>query len=172
MLTNLLIIIGCIAALVGGLIVLFASNPMRSLLGLFLTSIALGILYLLLGGSLVAMAQIIVYAGAVLMLFLFVIRYFMKKLSPSRLPAQFTSAIVVILILILLVLIPISSLFQKLWFSLTFSPPDPAAIGKNLFERYVYAFELITVLLLAAIVGAIYMARAEDEFYDEEDDGS
>lgn len=170
MLTNILIILGCLVVLFGGLVVIFASNPIRSLLGLLLTSLSLGILYLLLGSSLVAMAQIIVYAGAVLMLFLFVVRYFVKRLSPSKLTLQFASALVVIIILIIQILIPLTIWFQKLWFSDNFSPPSPSFIGVHLFQRYVYAFELITILLLVAVIGALYMARNEGNLYNDEED--
>jgi NADH-quinone oxidoreductase subunit J len=161
MLTDILSILGCIAVLAGGFIVLAASNPTRSLLGLFLTSISLGFLYLLLGGSLVATVQIVVYAGAVLMLFLFVVRYFVKKLPRSRLISQFPSALIVVVILFSQILVPLSAWLGRLWSNPDFTPPDPSAIGTNLFTGYVYAFELVTVLLLVSVVGALYMARAE-----------
>jgi len=160
-LTDILITIGCLASLAGGCIVLFASNPTRSLLGLLLTSIAVGVVYLLLGGAFVALAQIIVYAGAVLMLFLFVVRYFVRNLRPSRIQWQLPVGLIAIFILLLQILIPLLGWFSRGHFKNDYTPPDPQAIGMTLFEQYVYPFELVSVLLLVAIVGAIYMARGE-----------
>lgn len=163
-LTDILTVIGCIAALAGGFIVIFASNPIRSLLGLFLTSIALGILFLLLGGSLVAMAQLVVYAGAVLMLFLFVVRYFVKKLPFTKLQNQLPVALIVVIIILMQILVPMYAVFSGMYFTPDYIPPDPKILGQTLFFKYVYAFELITVLLLVSVVGAIYLARGESRF--------
>jgi NADH-quinone oxidoreductase subunit J len=160
-LTNVILAIMCIASLAGGAIVLFASNPTRSLLGLFLASLSVGVIYLLLGGAFVAMAQIIVYAGAVLMLFLFVVRYFVRKLPGSKIQWQLPAGILAVLILFLQILIPVVNIFSKGPFDDNYVPPDTALLGKTIFEQYVYPFELISVLLLVAIVGAIYMARGE-----------
>jgi len=165
-LTDILLVIGCLVSLAGAGIVLFASNPTRSLLGLFLTSVSVGVIYLLLGGAFVAMAQIIVYAGAVLMLFLFVVRYFVKRLPRSRIRWQLGAGIVVVVILFLQVLIPLLGWFSKGRFVEEYIPPDPGLLGKTIFEQYVYPFELVSILLLVAIVGAIYMARGESQSDD------
>jgi len=170
-LTDILLVIMCIASLAGGGIVLFASNPVRSLLGLFLTSLSVGVIYLLLGGAFVAMAQIIVYAGAVLMLFLFVVRYFVKKLPQTRIQWQLPAGVLAVVILFLQVSVPLMGWFTKGKFAADYVPPDPAMLGQTIFEQYVYPFELISILLLVAIVGAIYMARGEmrsDDRGDEE----
>lgn len=161
MLTDLLIILGCLSALAGGAIVLFAQQTSRNLLGLFVTAFSVGILIILLGSPFIGMVQLIIYAGAIVMLFLFVIRYFAYPDRINRIPWLIPAAVIVIPILIFQLVLPMSGLISQGTMMPWNNPPDTADLGQQLFMKYLYPFELISVLLLVAVIGAIYMARED-----------
>jgi NADH-quinone oxidoreductase subunit J len=151
-------------AVLGGLGVVLSRQPMRSVLSLVLVMLALSVEYLLLSAQFLFAVQVIVYAGAVMVLFLFVI----ALLGPAReLPSQR-----------LRFQIPLSILFVALLAGAaygllrgihlrapaggnlaTFGSVQSIALG--LFTTYLYPFELTSILLLVAAVGAIYLARRE-----------
>lgn len=170
MFTNILIVFFCLTALAGGGIVLLHRNPTRCLFGLLLTVLSVGFLFLLLGGAFVAMVQLMVYAGAVLMLFLFVVRYFGRPERPNRILWQTPLVILIAFILFLQILIPLAPYINEVVFDDWANPPDPGVIGENLYMKYLYPFELCSILLLVAIVGAIYMAREETDLKKGEDE--
>jgi len=168
--TNILIVLFCITALAGGVIVLLHKDPTRCLFGLLLTVLSVGILFLLLGGAFVAMVQLMVYAGAVLMLFLFVVRYFGRPSRSNRIFWQTPMAILIGFIIFFQILIPFAPYISDVVFDNWANPPDPGIIGENLYKKYLYPFELCSILLLVAIVGAIYMAREENDLKKGEDE--
>jgi NADH-quinone oxidoreductase subunit J len=161
LLTDLLIILGCLSALAGGAIVLFAPQTSRNLLGLFVTAFSVGVLIILMGSPFVGMVQLIIYAGAIVMLFLFVIRYFAYPDRTNRIPWLIPAVVIAIPILIFQLVLPLSGLIGQRSFLPWNNPPDTAELGQRLFMQYLYPFELISVLLLVAVVGAIFMARED-----------
>ena len=149
-------------AVAGGIGVITFRQPIRSVLSLVVVMLALSILYLLLSAQFVFVAQVIVYAGAVMVLFLFVIALLgpAKQLAKSRLRFQtWLSALFVL------------ALFGLLWAMLQgvqYRQPDTTdmsvfgtvqSIGIGLFTRFLYPFELTSLLLLVAAIGAIYLSR-------------
>ena len=170
MLTDIMIVLGCLTALGGGAMVLFAPKLSRNLLGLFITAFSVGILILLLGSPFTAMVQLIIYAGAIIMLFLFVIRYFASPDRTDRIPWIIPAAVIAVPILLLQLIIPLSGLIKHGLFQTWENPPDTAVLGEKLFVDYLYPFELMSVLLLVALIGAIYMAR-EDTYRSDREEG-
>ncbi|GIV16845.1 MAG: NADH dehydrogenase subunit J [Armatimonadota bacterium] len=136
-------------------------NPVRSALNLVANFFALAVLYLFLYAQFVAAVQIIVYAGAIMVLFLFTIML-LNLGSPSELsergeikrPVTWGLALLFVIVLA-------GGVFVRL------GKAQPAAddlgtvqmVGKFLFTDWVYPFELTSILLLIAIVGAIVMAK-------------
>lgn len=124
------------------------------------------VLYLILGAPFIAMAQVTVYAGAIMVLFLFVIMLLgAEKLAhPTVLPAQRVIAIGLGVIALLEI-----SLFV-VWRSGTLTlvgdhPADyasPQQVGLLLFTRYALPFEIASIILLVAVIGAVVMTRSED----------
>ena len=167
--TNILIVVLCISALAGGLVVVLAKNPTRNLFGLFATTISVGILFLLLGGAYLAMLLIMVYAGAILMLFLFVVKYFGRPSGKSKISWQAPLSFFAVLIVFFQVVIPVYAYLKRGAIEPWDNPPDIKALGILLYSEYVYPFELISVLILVAIVGAIYMVREELGNREKED---
>ena len=155
-------------ALVGAAGMVSARNPVHSALFLIANFIAIAIIYLLLLAPVLAVLQVLIYAGAIMVLFIFVILFFVqpsqKHETAYSLPAQAMLAGLVIFALICI-------LIGGLFFGGAFSPPqalgtlptvntaNPQLLGVALFTKFLLPFELVSVLLLAAILGATAMAR-------------
>ena len=151
-------------AVAGGIGVISFHQPIRSVLSLVVVMVALSIIFLLLSAQFLFVAQIIVYAGAVMVLFLFVIALLgpARELGRGRLRFQgWLSAIFVVVFLVL-----IWSMLQ----GVQYRPPDKAdlsafgtvqSIAVALFTTYLYPFELTSILLLVAAIGAIYLSRRD-----------
>ena len=142
----------CIAGAVG--IVLFR-DAIRSVLSL--------VLFLLLSAQFIFAVQVIVYAGAVMVLFLFVIALLgpIRELPTRRLPRQGLLAMILAAAFAALLV----SLLGNLRYHAPDSTTDLNAFGSvqniafGLFTTYLYPFELTSLLLLVAAVGAIYLSR-------------
>lgn len=144
--------------------VIFAPKPTRALLSLILTMSSLTCLYLLLGAPFVAMINLIVYAGAVLVLFLFVIM--MQGVGARDLPLfsrfskgfLFASFLLPVLFFVAFFLIAQPHLIPQE----SGLDGDVKAVGVLLFSRYLLPFELISVLLILAIFAAVALAKKEE----------
>src|SRR5882672_5942522 len=144
-----------IFAIVGvgcGIMVVFHRNPMSSAIYLVITMLCLAGLYALLTGPFVAVIQVLVYAGAVMVLMLFVIM--MLNLREETLQREGSLLTWLIAGLIGLVLV------------VAVVPPFPRTpfgtieeVGSKLFTVYMLPFELTSVLLLVAIIGAVILAK-------------
>lgn len=137
---------------------LVSRNAIYSALFLVLNFLTVALLYLVLGAPFIALAQITVYAGAIMVLFLFVIM--MLDVNFDELRRHFRSylpvgAAVGALVLLEMVLVILSG--TPATPSGAPMPPgsNTAALGRLLYLDYVFAFELAAVLLLVAIVAAI-----------------
>jgi NADH-quinone oxidoreductase subunit J len=156
-------------AIAASLLVIAQRNPVYSVLLLIASFGALSGLYVLLEAPFVAVIQIIVYAGAIMVLFLFVVMLlnaphedteYDERVHPLLRPGpmRFGAALAIALIV------------ELLW-ALTRRPetgafPDVpvttvAAIGQKLFTDYACPFEVTSVLILVAMVGAVILARRE-----------
>lgn len=148
-------------AVVGALATVMAKNPIRSAVGLFFHVLALAGLYLALSAHFLAVIQLIVYAGAVVVLFVFVIMLLGPAADTPRdrrgLGARITGAVLVaisagmVLSHLRYVQRPLVRRLEEygtLW-----------QIGNDLFGRAAIPFELVSVLLVVAMVGAIAISR-------------
>lgn len=145
-----------------------ARSPVRSALSLALVFLALAALYVLLNAPFIAVAQIMIYAGAVLILFLFVIMVLNPRLDiiGARSTAQSIAALVFTVALgVLLIatfaagqLAPTTGKFTPEFIA---SVGHVQVIGTLLFSEFLLPFEIASVLLLVAIVGAMTLARRE-----------
>jgi len=149
-------------AVVAAIAMVFQRSPVYSCLCIVLSFFGLAGLYILLGAPFIAAIQIIVYAGAIMVLFLFVIMLLnlphgMREPSrrPRLLPFAVTLA-VLLLIELVLVFRPLKATTAPLGHATETSVEE---IGVRLFTDYLYPFELSSVLILAAIVGAVILAK-------------
>ncbi len=152
-------------ALISGIMVVIQVNPVRSALFLVLNFFALAGIYLLANAQFIAAIQIIVYAGAIMVLFLFVIMllnlrqpeeggaqlHLGQKIFGSSL-ATATAALVIYTIV-----------------KIAMPPGKPAVpdfgstemVAKSLFTEYLLPFEATSILLLVAVVGAVILAKTK-----------
>jgi NADH-quinone oxidoreductase subunit J len=151
--------------------VVVQTHPIASALSLIGVMASLAILYLLLGGEFIAMAQIIVYAGAIMVLFIFVIMLLNAGGESPRKGSMFAKIAGVPLLAILVVLIayyvgqqyPSSDVVQfgALKDAAGNSLGSAQNVGTAIFTTYLLPFEVTSVLILIAIIGAIVLARKE-----------
>jgi NADH:ubiquinone oxidoreductase subunit 6 (subunit J) len=155
---------GAIGALGGAIAVIGLRNPFYSVLALVVHLASLAGLFLLLYAEFVAAAQIVVYAGAVMVLYVFVAAYVGNVDEPLWEPIPGQRILAPVLGLMLFVELSIAILGTGLK-SLGDEGPtiqagfgSPAEIGELLLERFLIAFEAASLLLLLAAVGAVVLA--------------
>lgn len=157
-------------AVAAALGVVLARSAVRSALALALVFLALAAMYILLNSPFLAVAQIMIYAGAVLILFLFVIMVLNPRLDiiGARTTAQTVAAIIFTVALGGMVLAAVAggqlAPATGIYTSEFLSRPENGnvqVIGTLLFSEFLLPFEIASVLLLVAIVGAMTLARRE-----------
>ena len=158
----LLLALAAVAAAVG---MLLSQNAVYAALFLIVNFSTVAVIYLTLGAPFIALVQITVYAGAIMVLFLFVIMLLgAEKLQVgSQLPWQRPLAIVLGL-LVLGEAVYLVVIRSGLTAPLSIPSADfasPQAIGLELFNAYLLPFEVTSVLLLVAVIGAIVLTRSE-----------
>ncbi len=161
----LLFFLLALVAIATALGMLLSRNAVYAALFLVLNFGTVAVFYILLNAPFIALTQVSVYAGAIMVLFLFVIMLLgTELLPPSRaLPWQRPAAFILALIL--------AGEASYLFFfrkaaSGTIAPPiqtfgSPQAVGRALFNQYLLPFEITSVLLLIAMVGAIVLTKKE-----------
>src|SRR4051812_18179055 len=151
----------CVA---GALNLLLQKHPISSALSLIVVMGSLALLYLLLGAQFVAAIQIIVYAGAIMVLFVFVIMLLNageeEHTSGSRIAVYFGVPSVAALVgMVLYVLLKTSHIDFQVQLGAYVRPTREVAL--LLFREYLLPFEVTSVLILIAIMGAVVLARRE-----------
>jgi NADH-quinone oxidoreductase subunit J len=149
--------------LLGGGLVITRKNPVHSALALIVTLLAQASIYLMLYAPFVAGVQIILYAGGIMVLFLFVIM--LVSIDRSVRERQFNSQWVVGMI----AATALGGLFIAVYMKGTSIFPDRALsivegdntqqVATMLYGQYMFAFEIASLLLLVAIIGAVVMAK-------------
>jgi NADH-quinone oxidoreductase subunit J len=152
-------------AVVCAINLILQTHPISSALSLVGVMGALAILYLLLGGEFIAMAQLIVYAGAIMVLFIFTIMLLnagAEHKTKARLWVKWAGLplLAVILVIADYVAYDLAPPSEGVKFG-AFTGGGPEAIGKSLFTVYLLPFEVTSVLILIALLGAIVLARKE-----------
>lgn len=146
--------------------VILTRNPVISATLLIAHLFSIACLYALLGAHFVAAIQVLVYAGAIMVLFLFVIMLLnLKKeqLKGPKLPA----AELIVMIATVMTFIFIGSWISNGRFTATAANPVPTdasntfAVGIQLFTKYLWPFELASFLILMAIIASVVIARKE-----------
>jgi NADH-quinone oxidoreductase subunit J len=160
-------VVGALMALAGAVGVLTMRNPVHAALFLIQTLFGVAVLFVAQGAHFLAAVQVIVYAGAIVVLFLFVIMLLgvdrNDGMSGEPLKGQRVAAAVVGAIA-LAELILISRVNVVLGRASTAGVGDGPGtnvetISRSLFTRYLFAFEITSVLLVIAVVGAVMLAR-------------
>jgi NADH:ubiquinone oxidoreductase subunit 6 (subunit J) len=171
--------IAAIGAVCGAVGVVMVRNPFYAVLALVFHLLSLAALFLLLQAQFVAAAQVVVYAGAVMVLYVFVVAY-VGAAEPARLRAPVgrgQRAAAVLFALALFVELAIAVLGSSLKAISTDGPTvpagfgSPAQIGELLLTKFLLPFEVASFLLLIAAVGAVVLARRRGGIGADETEG-
>ncbi len=157
-------------SLIGAVVTVSARNPIRSAVGLLLTIVGIAGLFLKLNAQFMAAIQLIVYAGAVVVLFVFVVMLLGPDASraPAGPPKGVAARALAGILMGAFGLIGGAMLLGARPGLTGYRPVSPEhgsveLIGRQLFTRVLVPFELTTALLIVAVIGAIAVARAHVE---------
>src|SRR3954469_4705449 len=174
--TEVLFFIAAIGAIVGAVGVVSLQNPFYSVLALVFHLLSLAALFLLLQAQFVAAAQVVVYAGAVMVLYVFVVAYvgaaeaahFKAPVGGGQRTLAILFALALFIELAIAVLASGVSAIGTEGPTLRFGFGGPEQIGAALLTKFLLAFEVASYLLLIAAVGAVVLARRRGGIHDEE----
>ena len=154
-------------AIVCAISMVMQRHPISSALSLIGVMASLAMLYLLLGAPFIAAAQMIVYAGAIMVLFLFVIMLLNAKAEAKPLRQSILARLLAVPLGLALLgmlgyliqkTVPMDSVMVRFADAKVGSAQD---VGRALFTQYLLPFEVTSVLVLIAILGAVVLARKE-----------
>jgi NADH-quinone oxidoreductase subunit J len=158
-------------AIVAALGMLLSSNAVHAALYLIVDFACIALMYLGLNAPFLAMVQITVYAGAIMVLFLFVIMLLGAEKVPLGSTLRWQRPLAIILALALVGVTAFVLFNPQIGAEVQTAAPlpgeaqltfgSPAAIGAVLFSDYLFPFELTSVLLLVAMIGAVVLTRNE-----------
>lgn len=151
--------VGCAVNLV------LQTHPISSAISLIGVMVSLAALYLLLGAEFIAAAQVIVYAGAIMVLFIFTIMLLntgSEEKDPPNAVSRFLGLPLLLVMagLLSVVMIEVAPPSQEVRFG-NFTGGSAADVGLLLFTKYLLPFEATSVLILIAILGAVVLAMRE-----------
>ncbi len=168
----IIFIVSALLAVSGATFMITLKNPVLAVMSMIVSLVAQAVLYIQLGALFVGAVLIIVYSGAIMVLFLFVIMLLNlrgaedlgKQSSPVKLSLKFLFGLILFIEFIFIIktgFLPGAVDVGVLAASLqNFGSVEEVA--KLLFTKYLYPFELTSILLLAAIVGAVVMSKRDD----------
>ncbi len=165
MLAQLLFFLLATVAVAAALGMLISRNPVSSALWLVLNLFCIAGLYLTLNAQFIAVIQVLVYAGAIMVLFLFVIMLLnlaalprLEKVDWKR-AAGFVLGVVILAQLVFVVAMGLGALPEPVAMEQAAEAGTATEIATELFTRYALTFEVIGVLLLVATIGAVMLAQ-------------
>ncbi|HRO11825.1 NADH-quinone oxidoreductase subunit J [Amaricoccus sp.] len=168
-----------VIAVVAGAMVIFARNPVHSVLWLILAFFSAAGLFVLLGAEFVAMIMLIVYVGAVAVLFLFVVM--MLDVNFAELREGMARLLPIGLLIGVVLLVQLGFVFgawetseQALSARQAITPApeivdNTTAIGKLLYTRYIFLFQTAGLVLLVAMIGAIVLTLRKRQYVKRQD---
>ena len=150
-------------AITGAIAMLVYKSPMFSALGLLITMLSVAGMFALLNATLLFMVQIIVYAGAIMALILFILMFLnIKEEDLPQEPKKFMLigfGAILMIPLNILVLKAVSNLPSKDLYPIEGDFGTIKSVGLILYNEWIIAFELISILLLIALVGSVVLAK-------------
>ena len=150
----------CVVAVISALLVIVQRNAMHALLYLVVMLLALGLIFFTLGAPLLAVLEIAVYAGAIIVLFVFVVMMLQLGAPPGGRAERPRVAVWGLPVLLSLVLLALA-VYGLVRAADTGAPAGvigPRQVGISLFRDYLIAVELASLLILAGLVGAFHLA--------------
>ncbi|MBK8723696.1 MAG: NADH-quinone oxidoreductase subunit J [Saprospiraceae bacterium] len=164
MITQYLFYFLSFVAIFSALLVVFSKNPVHSVLYLIITFFSIAGHYFLLNAQFLAAVHIIVYAGAIMVLFLYVIMMLNlnKETEPHKSTmSKFAAIIAGGLMMLSLVAVLRGAEVNQMKASVNNNIGLTQNLGKVLFNEYILPFEVSAILFLAAMVGAVYLGKKQ-----------
>lgn len=160
LLVFLILALIAIAAAAG---LVFSRNTVYSALFLIVNFLAIAVIYLIMGSTFIALAQITVYAGAIMVLFLFVIMLLGAEKPKEVEQLKWQRPLAIILAAAILIE-GVYALITRVAVTVTTQPgsevlADPKTLGLSLYTKYSLPFEITSVILLVAAIGAVVLSR-------------
>jgi NADH-quinone oxidoreductase subunit J len=155
-------------AVIGAILLIVAREPIHSALSLVMVMVALAALYLLLGAPFIAAVQIIVYAGAIMVLFVFVIMLLNagveERTNWSKIAKFAGLPLGVFLLFELAHWLARSAIGKSIanGSEATNAAVSTRALSEMLFQKYLFPFEATSILILIAILGALVLAKKDE----------
>jgi NADH-quinone oxidoreductase subunit J len=152
-----------LVAVASALGMLFSKNAIYAAIFLVLNFATVAVFFLTLGGSFIAISQVAVYAGAIMVLFLFVIMLLgAEKLGRTgtlkwQMPLALVLGVILLAEAVYVLFAQVGQLENMATLPEGFG--NPASIGQMLFNQYLLPFEVTSILLLVAMIGAIVLTR-------------
>ena len=148
----------------GSLLVVSRKNPVSSALALVLTLFSTAVLFILLLAQFIAVIQVLVYAGAIMVLFLFTVMFLNLREESLRFDARNVPIKMGVLVLILIVSGYFATMgFKKVVSGAPLLHPETfgtvQGVGEVLFRDYLLPFELTSILIIVAILGVVTIAK-------------
>jgi NADH-quinone oxidoreductase subunit J len=167
---TVLFLILALIAVVSALGMLTSTNAVHAALFLVTNFVCIALFYLGLNAPFLAMVQITIYAGAIMVLFLFVIMLLGATQVSLRSTLRWHGQLAVVLVVMLIGVAGVMAFSPAVNNNLRSSLPlqaastafgSPQAVGEALFSSYLLPFQLVGVLLLVAMIGAVVLTREE-----------
>lgn len=160
MLIFIFLAIVAIAAAAG---LILSRNPVYSALFLIVNFLAVGVYYLVMGAPFIALAQITVYAGAIMVLFLFVIMLLGAAKPKEVDPLKWQKPLAIVLAVAVLAE-GLYALITRIAITVTTTAPDatladPKTLAQTLYYKYSLPFEVTSIVLLVAAIGAVVLTK-------------
>ena len=162
---TILFVTTAIFSMVGALVTVSARRPLRAAIGLLLHIVSLAGMFLTLDAQLLAAIQLLVYAGAVVVLFVFVIMLIGPASEVGPIQGRIASRTMSLAVTIAIVLAVSTSLayYDPPWGAASPEFGTVEGLGMAIYSKALVPFEVISITLLVAIVGAIAVARSRTE---------
>ncbi len=146
-------------------------NPIHAVVYLVVSFLGSGVLFFLLGAPFLAALQIIIYAGAIMVLFLFVVMMFrIEKIEPLGYPFRQWGPALLCGVLFFSVLTLVAFRDPGGRAALEMAMVSPGDFGRFVFERYWLAIEMISLLLFLGLLAAIHLGKVKRETRNPEED--
>jgi NADH-quinone oxidoreductase subunit J len=143
---------------------IFSKNQAHNALFIILAFLCLGGLFALLDAPFIAVIQIIIYAGAIMVLFIFVIMMINLKegVPPERKRWTMVLSLIIGAVLVIELILALTGALSPAQAPGAAELANPANLGKLLFTDYLYPFEITSILIIAVLVGAIVLVKKKD----------
>ncbi|MGB5194086.1 MAG: NADH-quinone oxidoreductase subunit J [Polyangiales bacterium] len=158
-------VVTAIFAIAGALITIWSRRPLRAAIGLLVHIISLSGMFLTLDAQLMAVLQLLVYAGAVVVLFVFVIMLIGPAAEVGPIEGRLASRTLSIAMVVAVVLALSTSVayLDAPWVEVPDGFGTVQGLGMEIYKNAAVPFEIISITLLVAIIGAIAVARSRTE---------